>query len=405
MIKHINIDNVEEVFLPHRPGIDPENYRVGKVGENIYVWNPETNTIMDYYYDDKPELVWFDVSNYINVENGKIKSNIYFVNRDGVLKNEKTKKPLKLNTHELYQSYNITIDSTTRKAHTFRLQVHRILALIFLPNLNVDINKVVDHINRNKTDFSLKNLRWSSISDNNKNRKLKQWQGNFTYYAYNDSNFSNLAFSLTDEELANHSTFSKSGLSHAFGTKADGYKHFGYYWRRENNSVKEYLEKFNLTIADIDETKWKPCPSIPNIKVHPLGLIKNKNGELTVGHARGKSDDYHCIRCSSKICLVHRIVAETFLKLPLNIDADDLEVDHISTDREDNRVVNLRYCSHSENMNNPLTIEKFATKVEADGIIYASIKECSKFYKKSRATIRNWALDTNKPNFRLITKT
>lgn len=50
---------------------------------------------------------------------------------------------------------------------------------------------------------------------------------------------------------------------------------------------------------------------------------------------------------------VHRIVYETFVgEIP-----QDYEIDHINTIRNDNRLVNLRCVTRTENMNNPLTIK------------------------------------------------
>jgi hypothetical protein len=52
------------------------------------------------------------------------------------------------------------------------LQIHRLLALNFIPNYE---NKTcVDHINNIRLDNRLKNLRWASCNENQKNRILNK---------------------------------------------------------------------------------------------------------------------------------------------------------------------------------------------------------------------------------------
>ena len=47
---------------------------------------------------------------------------------------------------------------------------HRLIALQFLPNSDPINNDIIDHINRNKTDNHLSNIRWCSSTDNSINK-------------------------------------------------------------------------------------------------------------------------------------------------------------------------------------------------------------------------------------------
>ena len=79
------------------------------------------------------------------------------------------------------------------------------------------------------------------------------------------------------------------------------------------------------------------------IKPHLMCLKKCKSGYLTV---------YLSKNGISKDCLVHRIVATAFIPNPNN----KPQIDHIDRDKTNNIVENLKWCTGSENMSNPLTI-------------------------------------------------
>ena len=81
-------------------------------------------------------------------------------------------------------------------------------------------------------------------------------------------------------------------------------------------------------------------------EVSNLGRVKI-NGEIVCIHDTGR---YLRIGCFE----VHRAVAELYVPNPENKPC----VDHINTDRLDNRACNLRWVTQAENNRNPITRKK-----------------------------------------------
>ena len=73
------------------------------------------------------------------------------------------------NHHEVKECNNTTGYKQV-KLNGHKYSFHRLIALQFIPNDDPINKNVVDHINRNKTDNHINNLRWCSQSENSYNR-------------------------------------------------------------------------------------------------------------------------------------------------------------------------------------------------------------------------------------------
>ncbi len=91
----------------------------------------------------------------------------YEISRDGVVRNVLTKKVLIPYLLQGYYTVRLTKDKKK-----IRLGLHRLIAISFIPNPE---NKAqVDHIDNNKTNNNIDNLRWAKFEENQRNKGLQR---------------------------------------------------------------------------------------------------------------------------------------------------------------------------------------------------------------------------------------
>ena len=101
-------------------------------------------------------------------------------------------------------------------------------------------------------------------------------------------------------------------------------------------------------------------------EVSNLGNVRNKNTKVVLSQ-EDTGNGYLCVGLQIdkgvyKKTRVHRMVAMTFLEFQRTKERN--EVDHINGNKSDNSVDNLRWCTHKENMNNPVTRRKIRRGVK-----------------------------------------
>lgn len=110
---------------------------------------------------------------------------------------------------------------------------------------------------------------------------------------------------------------------------------------------------------------WKDIRGFEDYMVSNIGRVKSKARLSRQNHPLPErvlsqhynSSGYKYVDCVNefgrKHLLVHRLVAKAFVDNPRELD----EVDHIDTNKDNNCAENLRWCTHSENHLNCLTVE------------------------------------------------
>tara|TARA_R110002072_G_scaffold116632_1_gene247241 strand:+ start:210 stop:728 length:519 start_codon:yes stop_codon:yes gene_type:complete len=90
----------------------------------------------------------------------------YLISKCGKVYSTKSNKYLK-NTINIDGYFIIRFKKNNTR---IRRRLHRLLAIAFIDNPKLDEYNIIDHINNNKQDNRLENLRWCNNSINNRNQ-------------------------------------------------------------------------------------------------------------------------------------------------------------------------------------------------------------------------------------------
>lgn len=117
---------------------------------------------------------------------------------------------------------------------------------------------------------------------------------------------------------------------------------------------------------------------IKTVEVSNYGNVKI-NGKL-IDFSRKNTKGYYVVAGHH----VHRMVAELFIPNPENKPC----VDHINTNKYDNRVDNLRWVTYSENMHNKITYENNKSIQNSDKTKNAKSNSLKKYYQSNECKVK-----------------
>jgi len=105
---------------------------------------------------EQPDIIFRDILGYEN----------YQIGENGEVYNKKTGQEIKQSIRTGYYSVRMINDDGNVK----NVRIHRLLGGAFISNpLN---KKIIDHIDRNRLNNNLENLRWVTSSENNTNKTV-----------------------------------------------------------------------------------------------------------------------------------------------------------------------------------------------------------------------------------------
>lgn len=226
--------------------------------------------------------------------------------------------------------YKIKLINDIKRRHMF---IHRLVYDTF-KNI-IDDNKVIDHIDKNKINNNINNLREVSLSDNSKNcEKKKQEKTIIHQYTLNNEFIKEW---ISFDEIKNNLGYHSSSISKCCTGKIK--TAYGFIWK--NPKIIVNLNEFT-EINTRDENKFS------NYKINKRGVIINKNNIIL---KQTINSGYYIIDLvnndgNRKRLFVHKIVGQTFLENPNNYKI----INHIDENKLNNNIKNLEWCNHKQNI-------------------------------------------------------
>lgn len=385
-------------LLPNAP--DPEE-RYLYSRELDLVMNKETGVLMEYYWDDMPDgyeipLDRVLVMEGVDIPDDKLGISVFYHNEYKIkaLSNRILEFDGRKAGRRVYPSL------TVKKRC---LVLHRLTARVYLPN--PENKPIVNHKGIAKdynAQWRKEDLSWFTYSENNSQDK-KDVDSGIRYIAIDNSGNESSPLSSKDlpSFLSTESSI-KSIRTNILQSIRLGYKGYGYYWKVVNIKIIKYRD-YLISSGYLTLEEWEKNDKSWRIKeINGILVEANSNGVVRYKESRKIDYTYLAGDVGAQFLNINKrlyqIIALIFSDIYNSFeDVSGLEVDHINSDYYDNRPCNLRFVTHSQNMNNLNTIEKLQKKILCYDLFgnyitsYNSPCEYAQLVERSTSAIRSIA--------------
>lgn len=272
----------------------------------------------------------------------------YFISTNGNILSEKQHKLLKLDIKKLKErKRRISVDLYKDKKKT-TYYVSRLMAITFLNN--PDEKKMVVHKNGDIYDNTIKNLIWCTPKESSKkfvsSNKTKGIYARKVIQYSKEGKYLNIFNSLLEAEKITGVSRGNIGKNAKGKAKTAG----GFIWKYPELEKKKG-EIFKQCVLNGLDTGYQ---------LSNYGRMVNKYNDIIKGTIKEGGYIRVTLRYSKKVetYQMHVLIAKVFIDNIHNYKW----VDHINTNKTDNRVSNLKWCTMSQNMNNIITKKLLTNK-------------------------------------------